>query len=59
MLQQVVHIVDRAGAGVLDRQNGVIRLAGFHLGKDVLEFLTAAFDELIEMAGGVLAGGQM
>ncbi|CCJ85738.1 hypothetical protein BN133_2115 [Cronobacter dublinensis 582] len=59
MLQQVVDVVDRAGAGVLDRHHGVIGLTGFDLVKNVVEFRAAAFDKLIEMAGGILTGGKV
>ncbi|MNY60185.1 hypothetical protein D3C86_1967030 [compost metagenome] len=59
VLQQVVNVINRAGAGVFDRQDGVIRLAGFNLGEDILEFLATALDQLIEMASSILAGRQV
>ncbi len=59
MLKQVVHIVYRAGTGVLKRDDGVIGLTGFDLIKNILEFGATAFNELLEMAGGILTCCQM
>lgn len=59
MLQQIVHIVDPAGAGVFNRHDGVIGLTGFDLLKDIGEFRAAAFDKLLKMTRGVLARGKM
>lgn len=59
VLQQIVHLVNRTGTGILDRQNCVVRLAGFHLGEDILKLLATAFYQPIEMAGGILACRQM
>lgn len=59
MLQQIVDIIDATGAGIFDRNDRVVGLAGFHLVKDIGKFCAAALDELFEMARRVLAGGQM
>ena len=59
MLQQVVDVVNAAGAGVFNRHHGVVSLAGLDLIKDIGKFQAAAFDELLKVAGGILAGRQM
>jgi hypothetical protein len=48
VLQQIVDIVDAAGAGVFNRHDGVIGLAGFHLIKDIGKLRAAAFNKLFK-----------
>ena len=59
MLQQIVDVVDGAGAGVFNRYDGVIRLAGLNLIKYVGKLRAAALNKFFEMACGILTGGQV
>ncbi|MNE57356.1 hypothetical protein D3C80_1523170 [compost metagenome] len=55
VLEQVVDIVNRAGTGVFNRDDGVISLPGFDLIKDIGEFCAATFNEFFEMTCRILA----
>ena len=59
MLQQIVDVVDPAGAGVFNRHYGVIGLTGLHLIKNIGELRAAAFNKLLKVASGVLTRRQM
>ena len=59
VLQQIVDVVDGAGAGVFNRHHGVIRLAGLDLVKNVGKLRAAAFNKFFEMASGILTCGQV
>ena len=54
MLQKIVNIIDAAGTGIFNRNDGIVSLAGLHLLKDIGELRAAAFDKLFKVAGGVL-----
>ena len=59
VLQQIVDVVDPAGAGVFNRHHRVIGLAGFYLIKNIGELRAAALNKLLKVASGVLTRRQM
>ena len=46
MLQQIVNVVYGTGAGIFNRYDGIVGLAGFHLIKNIGKFGAATFNEL-------------
>ncbi len=59
MLQQIVHVVYGTGAGIFNRYDGIVGLAGFHLIKNIGKFGAATFNELLKVTGSVLTSGKM
>ena len=59
VLQQIVNVVDGTRTGVFNGHDGVIRLAGLDLVKDIGKFCAAALNKFFEMASGILTCGQV
>ena len=55
MLQQIVNVVYGTGAGIFNRYDGIVGLAGFHLIKNIGKFGAATFNELLKVTGSILA----
>lgn len=59
MLQQIVNVVYGTGAGIFNRYDGIVGLAGFHLIKNIGKFGAATFNELLKVTGSILARRKM
>ena len=59
MLQQIVNVVYGTGAGIFNRYDGIVGLAGFHLIKNIGKFGAATFNELLKVTGSILARSKM
>lgn len=58
MLQQIVNVVYGTGAGIFNRYDGIVGLAGFHLIKNIGTG-AATFNELLKVTGSILARRKM